>query len=102
MPRVEDLGYAYVIHGRGHGPEGTLVQTDWDYPGTAQSLGWSLRRLQWKGKRNPIVVVMKHSPPRGHGCDHSGTDGTINCPDCGITASDFIAAAGEFLRDIAT
>lgn len=100
MPRVESHHGAFIIYGRGHGKEGTLVQTDWDYPATAQSLGWSLRRVQLKGKRDPIVVTMKRTPPRGHGCDHSGTDGTINCPDCGITASDFIAAAGEFLGDL--
>lgn len=102
MPRVESHHGAFIIHGRGHGPEGTLVQTDYDFPGVAQSLGWSLRRLQWKGKRDPIVVVMKRTPARGHGCDHSGTDGTINCPDCGITASAFISAASEFLSDLAT
>src|SRR5689334_13889107 len=102
MPRVEHHHGAFIIRGRGHGPEGTLVQTDWDYPGVAQSLGWSLRRVQWKGKREPIVVYLKRTPPRGHGCDHSRTDGTIACPDCGIPASNFISAAGDFLSDMAS
>lgn len=102
MPRVESHHGAYIIYGRGHGPQGTLVQTDWDYPGVAQSLGWSLTRVQKKGKRRPITVTMKRTPPRGQGCDHSQTDGTVNCPACGVTASEFISAAGEFLASKAT
>lgn len=31
-------------------------------------------------------------------CDHSSTDGTVDCK-CGVTASQFIQAAGEWLRD---
>jgi hypothetical protein len=60
-----------------------LVQTDWDYPGVAQSFGWSLTELQ-RNRRTP--------------CQHSGTDGTIDCPDCGIPASEFISAAGDWLQ----
>ena len=62
-----------------------LVQTDWDYPSVAQSFGWSLRNVQ----RCPYCG----------GCDHSSTDGTVDCPECGVTAGAFIAAAGEWLRD---
>jgi hypothetical protein len=35
----------------------------------------------------------------GKRCEHTGTDGTIACPDCGIGAGEFIAAAGEWLAD---
>ena len=31
-------------------------------------------------------------------CEHKYTDGTVNCK-CGVTASQFIQAAGEWLRD---
>lgn len=32
-------------------------------------------------------------------CRHEGTHGTMDCPACGLTASEFIRAAGEFLRN---
>lgn len=94
MPRVEQgPGGSYIIYGRGHGREGTLVQTDWDFPATAQDLGWSLRRVQVDPRGGPIHF--KRIPKNG--CDHPGTDGTITCPDCGLTATEFIQAAAEFL-----
>ncbi len=62
-----------------------LVQTDWDYPGVASSFGWSVREVKASG--------------RNRHCCHSGTDGTIQCSECGLTASDFIAAAAEWLDD---
>jgi hypothetical protein len=95
MPRIESLGYAFVIHGRGHGSEGTLVQTDWDYPATAEGFGWSLRRVQKRGSK------VRYFARRAHGCDHRGTDGTVKCRDCGIEPTDFIRAADEFLNRIA-
>lgn len=98
MPRIEHgPGGSYIIYGRGHGPEGTLVQTDWDFPAVAQDLGWSLLRVQ-VGKDGKPVHLKKVS--RSHSkvnCQHSGTDGTVKCPGCGLTASDFISAAAEFL-----
>ncbi len=50
-----------------------LIQTDWDYPGIASSFGWE-----------PC-------------CGSGSTDGTVNCPDCGKTASEMIQSAGEYL-----
>jgi hypothetical protein len=47
-----------------------LIQTDWDYPGTASTFGWSV------------------------GCDCS-TDGTVDCQH--KTASEHIASAYDFL-----
>jgi hypothetical protein len=32
-----------------------------------------------------------------HRCGHNGTDGTIDCPQCGLSAGDFIRAAHTFL-----
>lgn len=61
------------------GEESALFQTDWDFPGLARSLGW-------RGK-----IGREH-------CDHRGTDGTIDCPDCGRKAGDFIAAASDWLH----
>lgn len=36
---------------------------------------------------------------RKNKCSHSGTDGTVPCKDCGLTASDFITAAYDWLSD---
>ena len=97
MPRVEsNHGGGFIIFGKGRGPEGELVQVDWDFPATAQSLGWSLRRVQAdaEGKN---VRHLKCRPRFGFGCDHGETDGTVDCP-CGVTASDFIRAAAEYLE----
>lgn len=60
------------------GNESVLFQTDWDFPGLARSLGWNGKI----GRER---------------CEHRGTDGTVNCPDCGITASEFIGAASAWL-----
>jgi hypothetical protein len=59
-----------------------LVQTDWDFPATAETFGWSTRNVQVCPECD---------------CDHNGTDGTVDCPDCGIKAGDFIDAAREWL-----
>jgi hypothetical protein len=72
-----DVGGTYVIaevrkHGQDH-----LVQTDWDRPAAARLFGWLPRKRK--------------------GCHHRGTDGTVTCPDCGTTASEFIAEATDFL-----
>lgn len=32
-------------------------------------------------------------------CKHDKTDGTVDCPDCGLTASKFISAARQWLDD---
>lgn len=61
-----------------------LIQTDYDYPGVASTFGWCTRNVQQDDDAH---------------CDHSGTDGTIPCPECGLDASVFIANAREFLDD---
>jgi len=60
------------------GEETILFQTDWDYPGLARSLGWN-------GK------ISREQ------CQHRSTDGTIDCGECGKTASEFIQAAVKWL-----
>jgi hypothetical protein len=86
-----------------------FVQTDWEYPSLAQSFGWSLTDVQHCRKcKKPIVVWAEDDEParcdncnRKKGnvfCDHE-TDGTVNCKKCGITASDFISAAYDFLAE---
>lgn len=79
---------AYIYFERGYVPVGflivpdgadphdesktVLVQTDWDYPGVASSMGWQA-------------------------CEHGDTDGTVDCPH--HKASDMIAAAYDWIRD---
>lgn len=71
-----------------HAKQSILVQNDFDYPGVASLFGWSIREVQ--------VMQARYY---GVSCDHSGTDGTIKCPDCGLVANTFIEAAGAWLRD---
>lgn len=66
-----------------------LLQTDWDYPSIASNLGFSLKSLQ-VSQRGYYGLTP---------CDHGGTDGTVDCPECGYPAAAFIREAGEFLRD---
>lgn len=61
-----------------------LVQTDWDFPGTASTFGWDMREVQQEDRRE--------SP-----CDHHSTDGTVTCRGCGLTATDFISVAYDWL-----
>ena len=60
------------------GFETVFFQTDWDFPCLARTLGWNGKI----GRER---------------CQHSGTDGTVTCPDCGKTAPEFIAATVDWL-----
>jgi hypothetical protein len=50
-----------------------LVQSDWDYPGVASSMGWEP-------------------------CSCGATDGTVDCQRCGRKASDMIAEAYDWIE----
>jgi hypothetical protein len=63
-----------------------LVQTDYDAPGVANTFGWDMTEVQ---PQNYGYYGLK--------CRHSHTDGTVDCPDCGVKASTFIQAAQEFI-----
>ena len=76
----------------GDNGESSLVQTDYDYPGVASTFGWNIVDVQPDDDDDRVLC-------RDSQCDHSGTDGTVDCNDCGMTASEFISAAGEFLAD---
>jgi hypothetical protein len=68
-----NFGWDYILRLKGTNKT-LLIQTDWDYPGTASSFGWSP-------------------------CDCGSTDGTVDCAH--KTASQMIAEAGEYLDSIA-
>jgi hypothetical protein len=77
---VEPLKYGgYMIYDEND--RSILVQSDWDYPGLANSFGWS-----------PSMAGRQDCPD---GC--RGTDGTVKCPDCGTDAGVYIAAAADYL-----
>lgn len=82
---VESYCGGYIING-------SLVQSDWDFPGVAEDLGWHRARVQI-GPHREIRELARRSRV---GCQHAHTDGTVNCP-CGVTASDFIRAAAHYL-----
>ena len=82
-----------------------LYQIDYDFPAGATRCGWCILRVQ-RDKSGKVRVLTR--TPRDYGkraalgyCEHGGTDGTVNCPGCGIEAGDFIEAAAEFLDSIA-
>lgn len=52
----------------------TLIQSDWDFPGVAASIGWTP-------------------------CDCGSTDGTIDCKACNRKTSDMISEAYDYLRE---
>jgi hypothetical protein len=71
-----------------------LVQTDWDFPATARTFGWDIQEVQaYAADEDGMTLETKMN------CSHRGTDGTVTCPDCGVTATEFITAAGEWLDD---
>jgi hypothetical protein len=85
LSRVRPFGYTITADdGRD-----TLVQLDYDYPGVAGTFGWSPQTVQVQGRGYHGLAP----------CDHRGTDGTIDCPDCGISALALITDAAEYLDD---
>jgi len=93
-----------------------LVQSDWDYPGYATTFGMDLHTVQRCPKCQKTTIVpnvetgdSEAQPMFFHCssdecdlithpcCDHDGTDGTVDCKECGVTASEFISADYDFL-----
>lgn len=88
-----------------------LIQQDWEWPGVASTFGWSMKDCtpeepefyteDWK--TDPAIDAEYVSAygryERQAMCEHEGTDGTIDCPSCGMKAAEFIAQARQFLDD---
>ena len=62
-----------------------LISMDYELPALASNFGWSLSDVQ-------SLTTFK-------GCDHDGTDGSVDCPGCGVMANDFIEDARAFLYE---
>jgi len=84
---VENHYGAYLARGQ-------LYQSDYEWPGLARSLGWNLTRVQ---RVRGVTQHLARRPSRATACAHRGTDGTIDCCDCEVTAGEFIRAAAEYL-----
>jgi hypothetical protein len=85
-----------------------LIQLDYDFPAIANTFGWNIKSVQkcdrcGGASANHINILVKYCPycanNVGYMCDHPNTDGTVNCPDCGVTASEFISAARQWIDD---
>ncbi len=91
-----------------------LIQSDWDYCGTANSFGWSLvsvqrdrcpdcgNKIDWleeDANGHPSQGVCMGCGRDFQQCQHDATDGTVDCKECGVTASEFMAGAYDWLRD---
>jgi hypothetical protein len=81
------MGYPLITHL----PTGVtmLVQTDYDNLGIARDFGWTPRKARLRNGENHARQY----------CEHDATDGTITCPTCGTTASEFISEATAWLYD---
>lgn len=105
-PNVESYLSGYCINGE-------LIQTDYDFPRAAEHCGWSITRVQRRevrelghaGIERHVETVHLARRPRstdrsGVNCWHRGTDGTVDCRECGVTVSEFICYAAEYLDSL--
>lgn len=84
-----------------------LIQMDWDWPGVAANFGFSLRSVQRCQRCGKVLRVVDCKQFAcidcddliGQCCQHSGTDGTIDCKACGLQAGDFVTAARDWMDD---
>lgn len=80
-----------------------LFQTDFDYVSLATAFGFDTHALPHPETDDDDLLdleseqmVMQRSQ---QGCTHLHTDGTVKCPDCGMTVAMFIAFAMEYLDE---
>lgn len=72
--------FCFDLYDAETGESVAFVQSDWNYPSLAQSCGWSLREVNKQRE-----------------CEHGGTDGTIDCPECNTKVTEFLSAAYDWL-----
>lgn len=91
-----------------------LIQNDFECPSVAGTFGWSTRFVQKcpacgsvssyddldLNEENPYCAGISSCRVQNFSCClHDGTDGTVDCKECGITASQFISDAYDWLRE---
>jgi hypothetical protein len=93
-----------------------MPSTDFEYPSYAQTFGFDLHTVQRcpnckktvlvpnldDGRTQPVYFHCENCMDAGstitHACcTHDRTDGTVQCPACGLSAGAFISAASDFL-----
>ena len=73
----------YLVDGTGD--RTTLIQSQDDACGVAETFGWNIRDVQSDDEQVPS-------------CGHCQTDGTVDCPDCGMGSAAFISAACDYIN----
>lgn len=80
--------YGYFIHQLSWPQRNILPTSDYDSCGFARSFGWSPQPCKIFKNRGIVQY-----------CEHDATDGTIDCPDCGRKAAQFISEATAYLQE---
>jgi len=75
----------YLVDGTGD--RRTLIQSQDDACGVAETFGWNIQEVQLEDEDGAEGA-----------CAHCHTDGTVNCPDCGVESAAFISAAVEYIN----
>lgn len=94
MIRLEDTDYGYYIIRNTENNDTVLVQMDYDFPSLATNFGWSVSRVKCESGHRYDCDCDSYTD-----CDHSETDGTIDCKECGMKANIFITSAREYLDE---
>ncbi len=61
--------------------------------------GWTMDELTDDSANWERVLWLAAHDCKENPCEHEGTDGTVDCPGCGLLAHDFITAAAAWLDD---
>ena len=93
----------YIVWMVGDERRSLYYQRDWNYPALANNLGWDIRTAPGTGADPDVPAIPAYSaredvygPPRPP-CAHEGTDGTVDCADCGADTMSFISSAQAWL-----
>lgn len=86
-----------------------LIQNDHEWTAVASFFGWSVSKCQ---KPAPACyerwqtgfdcTLEEHSECQDYEaktCEHSGSDGSVDCRQCGMKAGEFIANARQWMDD---
>lgn len=88
-----------------------LFQQDWDWSAVATVFGWSVSDAEPEEPKDYIndwreYLEFDESSRKDFkdyekrvGCEHTGTDGTVNCDMCGMVANEFICSARSWLDE---
>ena len=108
------FGWDFLV--RAENGKSILIQSDWEYPSFACLFGagasddgyeseepsFTLKHVQKapiEGMKTNFGRPTLEREPELEDCEHSCTDGTIDCRDCGVTVSEFITAAHTWLSN---